>query len=92
MRSVLFFLLIPSIVPAQINPVYIAKSNLNYTKLEASGDGMFGFEKDGKFGYMDKSEKIVIPAIYSYESTSSIIPSFNKGYVRIKTGGKRAAG
>jgi hypothetical protein len=88
MRSILILLLCPIIASAQINPAYIFKSNLGYTKLEASGDGMFGFEKDGKFGYMDKNEKVIIPAIYSYETSSSTIPAFNKGYVRIKNDGK----
>jgi hypothetical protein len=50
---------------------------------------MFGFEKGGKFGYMDKNENVVIPAIYSFESeTLKTIPSFTKGYVRLKKDGK----
>jgi hypothetical protein len=88
MRSLLVLLLCPIIVSAQINPAYIFKSNLSYSKLEASGDGMFGFEKDGKFGYMDKNEKVIVPAIYSYDGSSYTIPVFNKGYVIIKKDGK----
>ncbi len=91
MRSLLLLLLLPVFVSAQNGP-YVFKSNLYYKKLEASGDGMFGFEKDGKFGYIDKNEKVVIPAIYSYESSySSEIPSFNNGYVKIKKDSKYGA-
>jgi len=88
MRFLFLIILFPSLVSAQINPAYIFKENLNYTKLEVSGDGLFGFEKDGKFGYMDKTEKVIIPAIYSYETTYSSIPYFTKGYVKLKKDGK----
>lgn len=89
MRLLLLLLLCPFISPAQINPVYVVKSNLSYPKLEASGDGMFGFEENGKFGYMDKNEKVIIPATYVFESTTyKTIPSFTKGYVTIKKDGK----
>jgi hypothetical protein len=56
--------------------------------LQSSGDGMFGFENDGKFGYLDKSGNVVIPAIYSYASTAKVIPTFNKGYVSVKSNDK----
>jgi len=89
MRLLLSVLLCPAIAIAQINPVYILKSDLSYSKLDVSGDGLFGFEKDGKFGYMDKNEKVIIPAIYSYETTTyTSIPSFTKGYVRLKKDNK----
>lgn len=91
MRSLLFLILCPIIVEAQINSPFISKANLYYTKLEASGEGMFGFEKDGKFGYIDKNEKVVIPPIYSYENSYSGIPLFNHGYVKIKQNGKYGA-
>lgn len=89
MRSILFCLLFSSVVSAQINPAYIFKSDLSYTKLEASGDGLFGFEKDNKFGYIDKNGNVIIPATYEYESSSyKTIPAFTNGFVRIKKDGK----
>lgn len=88
MRFLFLLLLVPTILPAQINPVYIFKSNLGYNKLEASGDGLFGFEKDDKFGYMDKNENVVIPAVYSYETSSKTIPAFIGGFAVIKKDGK----
>lgn len=89
MRALYLILLCPFIAAAQINPVYVYKSDLAYSKLEASGDGMFGFEKSGKFGYMDKNQKVVIPADYAYENTTyKTIPSFSQGYVKIKKDGK----
>ncbi|MES1216849.1 MAG: WG repeat-containing protein [Bacteroidota bacterium] len=88
MRFLFLIIFIPAFANAQINPAYIFKSNLGYAKLETSGDGMFGFEKDGKFGYMDKTEKVIIPATYSYESTYSGISYFTKGYVKLKNDGK----
>ena len=90
MRFLFLLIFLPTVISAQINPAYIFKENLNYTKLEVSGDGMFGFEKDGKVGYMDKNEKLIIPAIYSIEGSVNYptIPSFSKGYVRLKKDGK----
>jgi hypothetical protein len=89
MRLLLLLLLCPFITLAQINPVYVVKPNLSYAKLEASGDDMFGFEENGKFGYMDKNQKVIIPATYSFESTTyKNIPPFDKGYVVIKKDGK----
>jgi hypothetical protein len=89
MRFLFLFLLTPILVSAQISPSLIVKANLSYNQVESSGDGLFGFEKDGKFGYMDKTEKVVIPAIYSYESeTMKVIPSFTNGHVRLKKDGK----
>jgi hypothetical protein len=85
MRFLLILLVFPCIISAQLNPAFVVKSNLNYTKVEASGDGMFGFEKDGKFGYLDKTGNIVIPADYVYESSSSkTIPTFQKGLAKLK--------
>jgi hypothetical protein len=88
MRPIFLLLLCPVFLSAQINPAYVFKQDLNYTKLEASGDGLFGFEKDDKFGYIDKNGTIIIPAIYSYESSSKTIPAFSKGYVKVKKDGK----
>ena len=89
MRALLLLLVLPCFANAQINPVFVAKSNLSYPKLEASGDGLFGFEKDGKFGYMDKNEKVIIPAVYEYANTTyKSIPSFSKGLVSLYKDGK----
>lgn len=89
MKFILILLLLPCVVAAQINSAFIIKSNLSYTKVESSGDGMFGFEKDGKIGYHDKNGKVIVPADYSYESaTSKTIPSFQKGFVKLKKDNK----
>lgn len=90
MRSLLLLaFLCPFFIAAQIDPVYVAKSNLTYPRFEASGEGMFGFEKDEKFGYMDRNEKVIIPATFTYESPSyKSIPAFYKGYAKIKKDGK----
>lgn len=89
MRTLLLLFLCPLFVSAQMDPAFVVRSNLNYTRIEAVGDGLFGFEKDDKYGYMDKNEKVVIPAIYSFENTSyKTIPSFMKGYAKVKKDGK----
>ena len=89
MRFLILFLLAPFWGSAQISPSFLVKSNLNYILLESSGEGLFGFEKDGKYGYMDRNEKVVIPAIYTYENeTLRTLPSFTKGHVRLKKDGK----
>jgi hypothetical protein len=84
MKFSLILLLFPYFITAQINPAFVVKSNLSYTKVESSGDGMFGFEKDGKFGYLDKNGNVVIPANYVYESNTKTIPGFQKGMVKLK--------
>lgn len=90
MRLLIFFLAFcPLLSLAQVNPVFIYKDNIPYTKLELSGDDMFGFEENGKLGYLDKNLNVVIPAIYEYESISyKSIPFFSGGYVRLKKDGK----
>ena len=89
MRLLSLLLLMPFFSLSQINPVFVVKSNLSYAKVESSGEGMFGFEKDGKFGYLDKNGNVVIPADYVYESSSTkTIPSFEKGMVKLKKDNK----
>ena len=89
MRTLICLLLFPCLISAQINPAFVVKANLGYTKVESSGDGMFGFEKDGKFGYLDKKGNVVIPADYVYESTTTkTIQSFQKGLVKVKKDNK----
>lgn len=61
MRLLLALLLIPFVVPAQFNKPFVAKADLYYSRLEYSGDGLFGFEQNGKIGYMDINQKIIIP-------------------------------
>src|ERR1051325_7546362 len=85
MKFVLILLLSPFFIVAQINPAFVVKSNLGFSKVESSGDGMFGFEKDGKFGYLDKNGNVVIPAEYVYESsTSKTIPALQNGMVKLR--------
>lgn len=84
MRYIILLLLCPILASTQNTTPLVYKTNLGYTRLEASGDGLFGFEKDDKFGYIDKNEKVIVPAIYSFENTYRSIPSFIRGYARIK--------
>src|SRR5258705_4367591 len=90
MRILSVLLFLPFFTFSQVNPLFVVKSNLSYSKIESSGEGMFGFEKDGKFGYLDKNGNIAIPADYSYESTTSkTIPAFQKGgFVKLKKDNK----
>ena len=86
MKVLLPLLLVPFIAVAQINPAFVAKSNLSYPKIQDSFDGMFAFEKDGKIGYMDKNGTVVVPAVYSYDSISvtyGAIPYFYNGYAKV---------
>ena len=65
------------------------RSNLSYSKLENSGEGMFGFEEGDKFGYMDVTGKIIIPAAYSYENTNyKSMPTFKNGLAAVRKDGK----
>jgi len=88
MKLLILLSISPLLVAGQPNPAFVMKSNLIYSKMESSGEGLFGFEKEGKFGYMDKNGKEIIPPSYSYENSYSTIPAFYKGYVRVKKDGK----
>lgn len=88
MKFVLLLLLIPWIAAAQMNPAFVVKSNLNYNKLEYRGEGLFGFETNDKFGYIDKNGNEVIAADFSYKQNGSAIPFFYKGLIAVKKGDK----
>ncbi|MEO5946190.1 MAG: WG repeat-containing protein [Chitinophagaceae bacterium] len=89
MRSLLIFLLLPFTISAQFNKTFIAKSDLYYTRLEYSGGGLFGFESNGKFGYMDANQKVVIPATLDLKLTSTqSIPSFINGFATVVSNAK----
>ena len=84
---ILFFLLTPIFITAQLNPAFVSKSDLGYNRVEYKGDGLFGFESKDKFGYMDKTGKIIIQPDYSYSHNASSIPNFMNGYAVIKQNG-----
>lgn len=89
MKYLLILLLYPAILNAQFNKNFVAKSDLYYTRLEYSGDGLFGFESNGKFGYMDVNQKVVIPATLDLKLTSSqTMPSFTNGFAIVSSNGK----
>jgi hypothetical protein len=89
MRILFVLIILPFFATPQLNPAFVVKSNLSYTKIESAGEGMFGFEKDNKFGYLDKNGNVIISADYSYESTAKTIPSFQKGgFVKLKKDNK----
>ncbi len=90
MKLFLFFLLTPFIITAQINSAFLLKSKLNYARLEYSGEGLFGFEQDGKIGYMNASEKVIIaPTLELKLQASEKIPAFKNGFAVIKINGKQ---
>ncbi|HLF45363.1 MAG TPA: WG repeat-containing protein, partial [Chitinophagaceae bacterium] len=89
MKIIYLFLLIPSIITAQVNPAFIFKSDLNYNRVEYKGDGLFGFESNDKFGYLDKTGKVIIQPEYSYSHNLSFIPEFVNGFTVIKKDGKK---
>ena len=90
MRILSVLLFLPFFTFSQVNPLFVVKSNLSYSKLEPSGEEMFGFEKDNKFGYIDKKGNVIIPAEYSFDpTTAKTIPAFQKGgFVKIKKDSK----
>jgi hypothetical protein len=86
MRVLSALLFLPFIMSAQLNPAFVAKSNLTYPKMQVSTEGMFGFEQDKKIGYMDKNGTIVVPAVYDYDSSvisTGNIPIFQNGYAKV---------
>jgi hypothetical protein len=71
---------------AQIDPALIVKDKLVHSRLANSGNGMFGFERNGKYGYIDQSGKEVIAAVLEFDpgTVSKSIPSFSNGYAVFK--------
>ena len=66
MKFILLFLLLPVIITAQINPGFVFKSDLGYNRVDYKDYGLFGFESKDKFGYMDKTGKIIKePVLYT---------------------------
>ena len=88
MRKLIAFLLIPCLTSAQINPAFVVKTGLLYNRLEYKGNGLFGFETNDRFGYMDKTGKVIIPAEYSYKLNDNSIPLFYKGVIAVKKDSK----
>lgn len=88
MRVLSVLLLFPFCALSQLNPAFLVKSNLNYTRIEYKGEGLFGFEINDKVGYMDKNGNIIIQPDYSYKQNGSAIPIFYKGLIAIKKGDK----
>jgi len=89
MRFLLVFVLLPFTISAQFNKNFVSKSDLYYTRLEYCGSGLFGFEANGKFGYMDVNQKVVIPATLELKLTSAqSIPSFSNGFAAVSSNGK----
>lgn len=91
MRFLFLVLLFPLLASGQFNKTFVAKPTLYYTRLEYSGEGLFGFEADNKFGYMDANQKVIIPATLEFESTQKIIPTFSNGMIYVKKDGKAGA-
>jgi len=88
MRILALLLIIPFFASAQLNSAFVIKTDLRYNKLEYKGEGLFGFELNDKFGYIDATEKIIISADYSYSLNNNTIPFFYKGVVTVKKDGK----
>ncbi len=68
----------------QVNPAFVVKTGLLFNRVEYKGEGLFGFETNDKFGYMDKTGKVVISAEYSYSLNNNSIPFFYKGIIAVK--------
>lgn len=86
MKILFALLLSPILMQSQLNPVFVSKTNISYPKVQVSYEGLFGFEQNNKIGYMDKNGNVVIPAIYSYDSSITnlpTIPYFYKGYAKV---------
>jgi len=90
MKLLLAFLLMPFVVTAQVNSAFVVKSKMNYARLEYCGEGLFGFEQDGKIGYMNADQKVIIKPILELKLTASErIPAFTNGFAVIKLDGKQ---
>lgn len=87
MRTFSLLLLFPLFTSSQkMNSAFVTASNLGYTKVQSSNEGRFGFELNGKIGYLDSKGNVVIPPEYSYDSSSasfSNLPSFYNGYAKV---------
>lgn len=87
-----------------INKTFLINGNINYIYVKEANEGMFGFIQHGKYGYIDKNGKVLIPAEYELPIAGiyNSIPSFyqgkavykkeNKWYIMDKTGKKLIPG
>jgi hypothetical protein len=89
MKMFFLTLLIPAFISAQINPAFVLKSDLGYNRVDYKGDGLFAFESKDKFGYMDKTGKIIIQPEYLYIHNNSVFPEFVNGFAAIRKDGKK---
>lgn len=88
MKLLPILFLLPLVFYGQTNPAFIVKTDIGYSHFDYKGEGLFGFEAGDKFGYIDKTGKIIIPADYSYSANNSTIPYFYKGVITLKKDGK----
>lgn len=89
MRLLFLLVLFPFTTFAQYNKAFVYKNDLYYSRLEYCGEGLFGFESNGKFGYMDANQKIIIPATLDLKLTSGEpIPAFKNGLAAVRSNGK----
>lgn len=92
MRILTLLLILPFFAAGQVSPAFVSSGTLGYTKVQSSNEGMFAFEQNGKIGYLDKKGTVVVPAIYTYDTTpanSNFIPYFYNGYAKVAKDGKK---
>lgn len=82
MRYLFLILLQPLITQAQFEKFTLLKDHIVCDKLEYAGDGLFAFEKQGKYGYINSAGKEIIPPVYEYKySYSKTFSAFKDGLV-----------
>ncbi len=90
--------ILPSLSLGQevINPAFIANAKVDVPFLKPANEGLFAFEKQFRYGYMDKTGKVVIPAQYDWDEkrgshgvvSLSRTPVFTKGQAVVRKDGK----
>lgn len=85
MKFLVALLLLPFTVLAQINKQFFVSGGIFYDKIEYSGSGLFGFIDNGKLGYMDINNKVIIPTSSGLvKEEYGGIPYFNNGFAVFK--------
>jgi hypothetical protein len=73
-----------------VNPAFIVNDKVNKFYIASANEGLFIFEYDGKYGYMDKNQKVVVPAQLEFPDRNDYrsATKFQNGSVAVKKDSK----
>jgi hypothetical protein len=89
LRFILLAVLLPLFGICQsVNPAFVVNDKVRSKYIMLANEGMFIFYQSQKYGFMDKNQKILIPAEFEFPDDWRSTPVFSKGKVMVKKDGK----